>query len=87
MIFTVSKELNLYFSENDTMSQYFHYLYLVEVNICLSYVFPSLNFISSQCARGKSFIVRKSEVNPKMFSGKKLFKNITLQVLNFITVS
>ena len=43
--------------------------------------------VSSQCARGKSFIARKPEVYPKFLSGKKTFKNVTLQILNFILVS
>ena len=46
-----------------------------------------LNFVSSQCARGKSSIARKPEVHPEHFNGKKLLKNIALQILNFILVS
>ena len=41
-----------------------------------------LNSVSSQCARGKSTIARKPEVN-----GKNLLQNVTLQILNFIPVS
>ena len=45
-----------------------------------------LNSVSSQCAHGKFSLARKSEVHPKFFNGKKkkLFKNVTLQILNFI---
>ena len=32
-----------------------------------------LNSVSSQCAHGKSSLVRKSEVHPKFFNGKKNF--------------
>ena len=42
---------------------------------------------SSQCARGKSSIAQKWKTIPKYFSGNKIFKNVTLQILNFITVS
>ena len=46
-----------------------------------------LNSVSSQCAHGKFSLARKSEVLyiPNFFNGKKkLFKNVTLQILNFI---
>ena len=51
-----------------------------------------LNSVSSQCAHGKSSLVLKSEVksevHPKFFNGKKkLFKNVTLQTLNFMLIS
>ena len=45
-----------------------------------------INSVTSHCARGKSSIARKLEVNPKTVDGKKLFTNVTLQILNFILV-
>ena len=36
-----------------------------------------LNTVSSQCARGKSFIARKPEVHFKIFKWLKTFKNVT----------
>ena len=47
----------------------------------------NLNCVSSQCACGKLFIALKPEGHLKIFKGKKLFKNVTLQILNFILVS
>ena len=44
-----------------------------------------LNPVSSQC--GKSFIARKPEVHPKIFKWYFFFKNVTLQILNFILVN
>ena len=44
------------------------------------------NYVSSQWARDKLSIARKLEVHSKIFNGKKLFKNITLQILNFIFI-
>ena len=46
-----------------------------------------LNSVLSQCTRGKSSIAQKPEVHPKILSGKKLLKNVTLQILNFTLVS
>ena len=48
-----------------------------------------LNFVSFQCARGKSFIERKPEVHPKCFNCIFFFffKNVTLQILYFVLVS
>ena len=46
-----------------------------------------LNSVSSQWAHGKSSLAWKSEVHPIFFNGKKLFKNVTLQILNFILIS
>ena len=45
-----------------------------------------LNSVSSQCARGKSSVARKTEVDPKILTGEKRFKNVTLQILNFIWI-
>ena len=50
------------------------------LNVCLQ-------FISNQCALDVSIISRKPEVHPKLFSGKILLKNVTLQILIFIQVS
>ena len=41
-----------------------------------------LNSVSSQCARGKSSVARKTEVDPKILIGKILLKNVTLHILN-----
>ena len=41
---------------------------------------PQLNSVSSQCTRGKSSLACKPDVHPKFFNGKKLFKNVTLQI-------
>ena len=38
------------------------------------------NSVSFHCARGKSSIARKPEVHPKLFNGKKLFKNVTHEI-------
>ena len=46
-----------------------------------------LNFILSRCARDKSFIARKPEVHSILLVVKKLLKNVTLRILNFISVS
>ena len=47
-----------------------------------------LQFILHQCALDVSVISGKPEVHPKMFLVvKKLFKNVTLQILNPIPVS
>ena len=46
-----------------------------------------LDSVLSHCARGKSSIARRQEVYPKIFNGKKRFKNVTLEILNFILVS
>ena len=43
-----------------------------------------LQFISNQWALDVSLISGKPEVHPKVFSGKKLLKKVTLQILNFI---
>ena len=43
-----------------------------------------LNSVLVQCARGKSSIARNPEDHTKIIlSGKKLFKNVTLQILDF----
>ena len=42
--------------------------------------------ISSRCTLYVSVILGKAEVHP-IFGGKKLFKNITRQILNFILES
>ena len=41
-----------------------------------------LNSVSSQCALNKSPILRKPEVHPKILKGKKLLKNVTLQIIS-----
>ena len=46
-----------------------------------------LNSVSSRCAHGKSSLVWKPEVHPNFFNNKKIFKNETLQILNFILES
>ena len=46
-----------------------------------------LKSVSSQCAGGKLSPAWKPEVHPKFFNGKKLFKNVILQILNFILIS
>ena len=46
-----------------------------------------LNSISSQCARDKSSIAQKPKVHPKICNSKKLFKNVTLEILNLIPLS
>ena len=43
--------------------------------------------VSSQYARGKSSLVWKPEVYPICFNGTKTFKNVTLQILNFILIN
>ena len=52
-----------------------------------STILQYLNTVSSRCARGKSSPFVKIDVHPKFFNGKKLLKNVTLQILNFILVS
>ena len=46
-----------------------------------------LKSVKSQCARGKSSLAFKPKSIQKCFNGKKLFKNVTLQILNFILLS
>ena len=46
-----------------------------------------LKSVSSQCARGKSSAGEKRMTIPKFLSGKNFFKNVTLQIFNFILVS
>ena len=50
-------------------------------------LYPGLNSVSSQCACGKLSLARKPASIPNFFNGKKLFKNVTLQILNFTLVS
>ena len=48
----------------------------------------SLNFISSQCVHGKSLIAREPEVHLIFFLiVRNFFKNVSLQMSNFILVS
>ena len=46
-----------------------------------------LKFILSRCANDKSFIARKPEVHSILLVLKKLLKNVTVWIFNFISVS
>ena len=54
--------------------------------VCFQDSIIPLNSVSSQCARGKSSLAWNPEVHPKYLYGKKLLKNVTLQILNFILI-
>ena len=62
-------------------------LILVVLFICSSKKLNHLNSVSSQCARDKSSIAQNRTTIPNFLNGKKRFKNVTLQILNFIPVS
>ena len=50
------------------------------------HVCSSLKLIPSKWERGKSLLCKHWKCIPKFLSGKKLEKNYTLQILNFILV-
>ena len=45
------------------------------------------NTLSNLSARAELLIGRKPGVHPKVFNGKTPFRDLTLQVLNFVLVS
>ena len=52
------------------------------------FIANKLQFISNECALDVSVISKKERKSIlKSFSGKKRFKNVTLQILNFMSVS
>ena len=65
------------------------YTDILDVDLCSAQYTINilLNSVSSQCARGKSSLASKPEVHPQFFNGKALFKNVILQILNFILIS
>ena len=65
------------------------YTDILDVDLCSAQYMINilLNSVSSQCARGKSSLAWKPEIHPPSFNNKPLFKNVILQILNFILIS
>ena len=78
----ISAEMKLVWSCDIYISRF-----LFPLEYIVIFIYALLQFVWNQCTLYISVISVKTEVHPEIFSDKKLFKNATLQILNFIPIS